>query len=162
MIFKRLKKKITGERTNIKPRGEILIKNGVTGEVLIHEKNLVVNTSREILTLLAGAAQANKEITNVKVGTGTTPASLSDTDLMSAVIISGTTYYKAKTATTYPSSTSVKFEFELNSTEANDNLLTEFGLFDDDDTLFSRVVTAGTWKDATVTSLLIYWTISFE
>ncbi len=161
MIFKKIFKKIKKTFEKIKtPKGRFILKDK-NGKVLIDRKNLVVNSSRFILQRLIGSAQANKELKNLRVGTGTSPASLTDLNLQSGVIISGSSYNKLKTSTTYPTSESVTFHFVLTTTEANGNLLTEFALYDDNNTMFSRVVTAGYYKDST-TTLTIEWTITFE
>ena len=161
MNFKRIFRKITGFFDLVKkPRGRVILKDQ-DGNILFDRKNLVVNSSRFILTKLIGSAQANKEIANLRVGTGTSPASLTDLYLQNKVTIAGASYEKAKTSTTYPTANSVTFSFVLTTAEANGNLLTEFGLFDSNNTMFARVVTAGYYKDAT-TTLTLEWTITFE
>ncbi len=164
MIFKRVFKKIKGFfEVSKKPRGRFVLKDA-NGKILIDRANLVVDGSRWILQRLVGSAQSNKELQNLRVGTGTSPASLTDSSLGNQVDIATSgiePWNKLKTSTTYPTSESVTFHFTLTTGEANGNLLTEFGLYDDNDTMFSRVVTAGYAKDAT-TTLTIEWTITFE
>jgi len=90
-----------------------------------------------------------------KVGTGTTTPSVSDTDLVTPVVISGGSTTKSF-LTGYP----VLDETNLNSTirclllttEANGNSLTEFGIFNNDATkkCFSRAVHTSISKTSSI------------
>ena len=135
--------------------GHFKVTERETGKIVINKENLVVDTSGLILSRLLGAATSTRQITYLEVGTGTTPPSTTDTTLGTSV------FAKLKTTETYPDTKSVKFTFTLTTSEANGYLLTEFGLFDNATTMFSRVVTSGYAKDAT-TTLDIEWTITFN
>lgn len=93
--------------------------------------------------------------TEFAVGTGTTTPAETDTDLDTAVIISGGNYRKAFLSG-YPlfdeANLQVTIRALLTVSEANGNSLTEFGLFNTDGTnkLFSRIVHTAITKDNTV------------
>ena len=88
-----------------------------------------------------------------KVGTGTTAPAATDTDLETAVVISGVSYTKAF-ASGYPTvmeaSKTLTTRCVLASTEANSNTLTEFSIFNTDGTplMFSRDTYTGIVKNA--------------
>ena len=75
--------------------------------------------------------------TKFKIGTATVEATVSDTDLGSAVVISGTDYVKSF-ETNYPAfdynSMTSTIRVRLNTLEANGNALTEVGMFNTDGT----------------------------
>lgn len=97
------------------------------------EKNLVVNGGRNSAARLLGGNGTNKQVTQIAVGTGSTLASLPDSDLTSKFI-------KAIAAVTYPQTGAVQFDFLIDYAEANGMSIREFGLFSADNTLFSRKV----------------------
>ncbi|MCF7861154.1 hypothetical protein K9M79_02825 [Candidatus Woesearchaeota archaeon] len=90
-----------------------------------------------------------------KVGTGTGTPEVSDTDLGTAVIISGGAYIK-DFISGYPildeTNLQATIRCFLNSLEANGNNLTEFGIFNEDGTplMFSRAVHTAINKTSSV------------
>jgi hypothetical protein len=95
-----------------------------------------------------------------KVGTGITTPSVTDTDLITPVIISGISYTKAFEAG-YPDLSETTFNITtrcmLLTTEANGNSLTEFGIVNTDGTplLFSRAVHTAVTKTNTVQAIYV-------
>ena len=95
-----------------------------------------------------------------KVGTGSTTPAITDTDLVTAVVIAGGLYVK-DIAATYPSFDETNFQVTnrciLLTTDANGNNLTEFGLFNKDGTpkCFSRMVFPAIAKTTSVSVVFI-------
>lgn len=113
------------------------------------EDNLIVNVGKQSLARLLGVADADKKVT--KIGFGTSGAATAGTNTSI-----DNEFVKALDGVTY-SGTSAIFEYALETTENNGVTIREFGLFSDDDTLFSRIVRnpinktadirlSGTWK----------------
>jgi hypothetical protein len=102
--------------------------------VLVYEDlNLVVDTGKSSVARLL--AQANtlpqKRLSKIGFGEGTNAPDPNDTGLTNQ-------FTKALDGFSYPDPQSVTFNWSLDFTEANGLKITEFGLFTDDDFLFSR------------------------
>lgn len=121
------------------------------GKLLYNEvaNNLIVNVGKQSLAKLLGSAESNKRVAKIGFGTSGAVTAGANTSIENQFI-------KALDGVTY-SGTSVIFEFALETSENNGVTIREFGLFSNDDTMFSRVVRSpltktpdirlsGTWK----------------
>lgn len=117
------------------------------------DQNLVVNEARTMLAQLVAGDSAGSAITKIGFGVGSTPADPDDTSLSSA-------YVRNLTGHSYPEAGKVRFEFALNTSEANGLTIREFGLITADNRLFSRKVRGGIEKNDDI-SLEGVWTITF-
>lgn len=126
--------------------------NGNVIETYI-DKNLVVNGGRTAVMLLLGAGGTDKQLTQISVGTNGTQPVGTDTAITGA-------FTKALGTVSYPTVSSVKFEFQIGASEANGIAIAEFGLLCDDDTLFARKVREVINKNSDII-LNGAWTISF-
>lgn len=138
-------------------KGEFVLDiiNANTGEVIEHyeDRNLVVNNGRQIVMQLLGSANANKKLAKLAVGTnGTQPVG-------SNTAITGS-YSKNLGAVTYPTISSVRFDWTLGAGEANGMAIREFGILSTDNTLFARKVRELINKNSDII-LSGNWTISF-
>lgn len=136
-------------------RGDFRLEVRRNGELVevFEEKNLIVNGAKNQLARLVGGSGANRQITQIGFGIGTTAASPGNTALTSA-------YTKAVTSVDYPATGQVRFSWALSAAEANGKAITEFGLICADGTLFSRKVRAPIQKESDL-SLSGAWTIIF-
>ena|SRR6478752_7082143 len=126
-----------------------------SGEVIEHyeDKNLVVNGGRQIVMQLLGSANTNKKLSKLAVGTnGTAPAG-GNTAITGA-------YTKNLGAVSYPTISSVRFDWTLGAGEANGIAIREFGILSTDSTLFARKVREVINKNSDII-LNGNWTISF-
>jgi len=126
-----------------------------TGDILekYQDNNLVVNGGRTAVVSLLGAGGTTKQLTKISVGTNGTAPVGTDTDITGA-------FTKSLGTVSYPSISSVKFEFQLGSTEANGIGIREFGIVCSDDTLFARKTREIINKNSDII-LNGSWTISF-
>lgn len=118
---------------NLKGRFELEVVCAHTGKIIEHyvDANLVVNGGRTAVMLLLGAADANKQLTQLGVGTNGTAPIGADTALTGSFI-------KDLGVVSYPTISSVQFAFQLGASEANGIGIREFGLLCEDNTLFAR------------------------
>lgn len=123
-------------KNNISPKGVFALKAfNKEGEcVLVYEDlNLVVDTGKSSVARLL--AQANtlpqNRVTKIGFGDGSNSPDPNDTGLTNE-------YVKALDGFSYPDPQSVSFSWSLDFSEANGLDITEFGLFTEDDVLFSR------------------------
>jgi len=126
-----------------------------TGKIIetYEDHNLVVNGGRTAVMQLLGAGNTSKQLTQLGVGTnGTAPAG-SDSALTGSFV-------KNLGAVTYPTISSVKFDWSLGATEGNGIAINEFGLLCADNTLFARKVRALINKNSDII-LNGSWVISF-
>lgn len=119
----------------LKGRFELNIINAHTGEVIENyvDPNLVVNGGRTAVMRLLGAADANKQLTKLSVGTNGTAPVGTDSAITGA-------FTKSLGAVTYPTISSVRFDWQLGASEGNGIAIREFGLLCTDNTLFARKV----------------------
>ena len=119
------------------------------------DHNLIVDVGRNAVTLLIGGDGAGLSVTKIGFGTGATPADPSNTSLTSGFI-------KAVDAHSYPTQTSVSFQFSLLASEANGLLINEFGLITASGALFARKVrTAGPLTKDNDLALSGSWTLLY-
>jgi len=126
-----------------------------TGEILevYTDNNLVVNGGRTAVTVLLGAGTSGKQLTQIAFGTnGTAPAG-SDTAITGA-------FTKALGTVSYPTISSVKFDWTLGALEGNGLGIREVGILCTDNTLFARKTRALIDKNSDII-LNGSWTISF-
>ena len=140
---------------NLKGIFELQVIDANTGNLIEQyvDKNLVVNGGRTAVMRLLGAGDANKQLTKLAVGTnGTAPAG-ADTAITGAFV-------KALGTVSYPTISSVKFDWTLGASEANGINIVEFGILCTDNTLFARKVRALIAKNSDII-LNGSWTITF-
>lgn len=116
------------------------------GNELIYEdggQNLVVSGGRDAIVRLIGGNGTGKHIVEFGVGEGSTSPVDGDTALTNAFI-------KAVDNITSPTNGTAQVEFTLTETEANTLVITEFGLFCDDGTLFARKVVPAINKTSSI------------
>ena len=126
-----------------------------TGAILekYQDNNLVVNGGRAAVVNLLGAATSGKQLTKLSVGTNGTAPVGTDTAITGA-------FTKLLGTVTYPTISSVKFDFQLGAGDANGIGIREFGLVCTDNTLFARKTRELINKNADII-LNGSWTISF-
>ena len=126
-----------------------------TGEILekYHDNNLVVNGGRTAVVNLLGAATSGKQLTKLSVGTNNTAPIGTDTAITGA-------FTKSLGTVSYPTISSVKFDFQLGAGDANGIGIREFGLVCTDNTLFARKTRELISKNSDII-LNGSWTISF-
>jgi hypothetical protein len=126
--------------------------------------NLVVDEGRTSTTkLIAGdGTYTGKEIDRIHFGTSSTTPTIADT--YTSTFNSTTVANIAISTITYPSATSVKFAWTLDSATGNGNTIREYGLVLDNASLqklYARVVRDAIEKDASI-ELTGNWTITFS
>lgn len=116
----------------LKGKVEIFVMD-LKGNILEHyvDANLVVNSGRAAVMNLLGSGSSAKQLTKLAVGTNGTAPNGSDTAITGA-------YTKALGAVSYPTVSSVRFDWSLGAGEANGMSIAEFGLLCTDNTLFAR------------------------
>lgn len=129
-----------------------VIKNGEVIE-RYEDHNLVVNGGRTAVMQLLGAANSDKQLTQIAFGTNGTAPVGTDSAITGA-------FTKNLGAVTYPTISSVKMEWTLGALEANGTAIAEFGLLCFDDTLFARKTREVINKNSDII-LNGAWTISF-
>ena len=129
-----------------------VIKNGEVIE-RYQDNNLVVNGGRTAVMQLLGAANSDKQLTQIAFGTNGTAPVGTDSAITGA-------FTKNLGAVTYPTISSVKMEWTLGALEANGTAIAEFGLLCFDDTLFARKTREVINKNSDII-LNGAWTISF-
>jgi len=130
-----------------------VFRDGVLIET-VEEKNLIVDGAKGVLSALLGGAVSGKSITKIGFGTNGAPPAAGNTSLTGA-------YVKAVDSVSYPSTSSVRFNFSLGTSEANGTAIIEFGLITADNTLFSRRVRSSAINKASDISFTGTWTITF-
>lgn len=105
------------------------------GRVLLadEDRNMIVNDAKTALALLLGEARADKTIARFGVGVGTASATPADVGLTDA-------YMRPVDGHDYPDPGVVRFLWSLGYGEGNGKIVTEFGLFCGDGSLFARKV----------------------
>jgi hypothetical protein len=142
------------EAINFKGRFELTVTD-LSGNVLEHyvDKNLVVNAGRTVVMQLLGNAPSPKRIAKLSVGTNGTAPDGADTTITNS-------FAKNLTGLSFPTISSIRFDWTLGAGEANGILIKEFGLLCADNTLFARKVREGINKNSDII-LNGNWTISF-
>lgn len=139
---------------NLKGRFEVNIFD-LEGNLLENyvDENLVVNGGRQAVMLLLGSATSTKQLTRLSVGTNGTQPVGTDTAITGA-------FTKALGAVSYPTISSVRFDWTIGAGEGNGIAIREFGLLCTDNTLFARKVREVINKNSDII-LNGNWTISF-
>lgn len=140
--------------SKLKGRFEMFVSD-LSGNIIEHyiDENLVVNGGRTTVMLLLGSASSAKQLTKLSVGTNGTPPVGTDTAITGA-------FTKNLGTVSYPTISSVKFDWTLGAGEANGIAISEFGLLCTDNTLFARKVREVINKNSDII-LTGNWTISF-
>ncbi len=115
--------------------------------------NLIVNNGRTAITRLLGGDAANRSLTKISFGTNNTAPTATDTAITSP-------FTKSLGTVSYPSISSVKYEWTLEANEANGKAITEFGLLCNDNTLFARKTREAINKNSDI-RLVGSWEITF-
>lgn len=117
------------------------------------DENLVVNGGRQAVMLLLGSAASGKQLTKLSIGTNGTAPVGTDNAITNP-------FTKALGAVSYPTISSVRFDWTLGAGEGNGIAIREFGLLCTDNTLFARKVREVINKNSDII-LNGNWTISF-
>lgn len=143
------------EKIDIKGIFRLKIYDAKTGRLIeeYEDKNLVVNGGRTAVTKLLGGEGSGKSLTKIAFGTNSTAPTAADT------LITGA-YSKSLGSVSYPTVSSVRWNWELNDTEANGMAIVEFGILCNDNTLFARKTRDVINKNSSI-RLVGTWEISF-
>lgn len=143
------------ESINLKGIFQLQIIDAKTGRVIENyiDNNLVVNNGRETVMQLLGAGTFNKRLTKIAFGTNGTAPVGADSAITGA-------FAKALGTVSYPTISSVKYDWTLGALEGNGIEIVEFGILSNDNTLFARKVRALISKNSDII-LNGSWTISF-
>lgn len=140
---------------NMQPTGTLVIElKNAQGAVIerFEHQNLIVDVGKQQAARLLGGDVTGRSIDRVGVGTGTSAAAAGNTALSSPVYVTATV--------SYPTATSVQFEYEFGLSDANGMAITEFGLITVAGNLYARRVRAAINKDNTF-SISGTWTIQY-
>lgn len=150
-----MKDKINPGFENLKGVFFLQIICAITGKILetYEDRNLVVNGGRVAVMRLLGAGDTDKQLTQLSVGTNGTQPVPADTAITGS-------FTKNLGAVSYPTISSVKFDFQLGAGDANGIGIREFGILCADDTLFARKVRELINKNSDII-LNGSWTIQF-
>lgn len=133
----------------VKIKGEFFqrIYKIVSGEKILIEKyedkNLVVNLGKQKICKLIANDGVNNYVNSISFGTSIVNPTIADISITDP-------FNKGFTGYTYETDTSVTFEWELLTTEANGKSITEYGLICADSTLFSRKVRGSIEKESDI------------
>lgn len=138
-------------------RGHFLLdilraRDGALIERFEHE-NLIVNGAKDQLARLVAGDAANRHITHIGFGVGTSAAAPTNAGLTSA-------FWKPVANVSYPATGQVAFAWTLGAGEANGMAITEFGLRTAGGVLFARKVRNPIHKSDDLT-LSGVWTLIF-
>jgi hypothetical protein len=139
-----------------RPRGEFIL-NVFRGSELIEQyrdKNLVVDSSKQVLAKLLGGTVTGNSVTQIGFGTSGTAPDVGNTSITNP-------FQKAIDSVTYPATNQVSFNFSLGTGEANGKAILEFGLLTAAGALFARKVRAAALNKDTDITLSGSWVISF-
>lgn len=140
-----------------KPRqGFLSYKVFIRGRLVevVDDRNLLVDNSKTILAHLIAGDTTNRIVTKIGFGTNGTAPVGGDTALTDL-------YSRAIGTITYPTSASVQFAWQLDTSEANGLAIMEFGLVTANDALFSRRTRATALNKTSDMSLTGTWRINF-
>lgn len=145
-------------RENIIASGNVLmtVTDVKSGKIIdqYSGKNLVVNVGKQNVARLLGGLSSGKPITKIGFGEGTTAPAVGNTSLTNA-------FTKDIDSVNYPSAKQVQFVFSLSASEANGMNITELGLFNSSNVLFSRKTRSAIAKTSSVIITGI-WTITIN
>lgn len=118
------------------------------------EKNLIVASSKQMLSRLLGGSVTNNSVSQIGFGTNAASPVAGNTALTNATL-------KNLDSITYPDASSVSFNFSLGSAEANGKAISEFGLLSPNGVLFARRVRSAPLNKESDMSLAGSWIITF-
>ena len=118
---------------------------------VLEDNNLVVISGRTVMSILLAEADSNKKITKLAFANDVSEEDEELTDLANKHIITLDGY-------TYPNDTAVKFNWSLGFGDYNNNVITNYGLYTEDETLFAMKVRPEITKDEFI-ALEGEWTI---
>lgn len=133
-------------------------------------KNLFLDSGRQLLAFAFGFASpiSNFVCKKFAVGTGTTAPNVGDTALEAPINLTDTNSdtvldspFKAIGAVTWPAPFIVHVEMPLGLSDANGYLISELGLFSEDETIFSRLIMLGKINKDSSQSMVLTWRIRF-
>lgn len=127
-------------------RGEFLMRVlDKSGNVIdtFEDHNMIVDLARVAMSRLVGEGEQMKIITRFGVGTNQITATPADTELEDP-------YVNDILGHDYPERGTVRFSWKLGYDEANEKNISEFALFCDDGTMFSRKVRSPIYKAADI------------
>lgn len=129
-----------------------------TGKVLYEyeDKNLVVTLGKTNLVKLMGGDPAGEVIDTIGVGTSNTAAAPGDTALTGAFTKALNT---AGTVNIYTANT-VKFGYQIDTTEANGTTIWEFGLLNTSGVLIARKVLSASIAKTSSFAIAGTWTLT--
>lgn len=104
------------------------------------DKNLIVISGRNTMSKLLGESLNDRRITKIGFADDVSEEDENTTEFSDSYIKSLDNY-------TYPSETSVKFVWSLDFGEYNENVITNYGLFTEDEHLFAMKVRPSITKD---------------
>ncbi len=133
-------------RLNVFVRGELVDE--------YEETNLLVDQGRSNVTRLLGGDGANLQITQIGFGTSGIVPAAGNTALTNQ-------FLKTLTSHSYPTATSVQFNFDLATTDANGLMIMEFGLITASGTLHARKVRSAALAKASDMSLSGSWALLY-
>lgn len=140
------------------PKGHFLLKVFRRGllvpELCVDEPNLIVTGSKAILAALLGGVTANKPVSKIGFGTSGAAPAVGNTSLTGL-------FSKALDGVAFPVAGQVRFDFSLATTENNGMAISEFGLLNAENTLFSRKVRSNPLNKDSDLSFSGSWTITF-
>ena len=127
---------------------------GVGRDEVCLGSNLVVDGGRQLTAYLLGNKSPTSDyvISTFQVGTGTTAPIVADTGMQNSVLS------KAIEGVDYPAPFVLRVEMQLGPSDANGYLLTEFGLFSGNGTLFARKIITG-FNKASSLSPVFFWRV---
>lgn len=153
---------------SVAPKGRLFLffeRNGkpVKSEII---DNLIVTSGRNAMANLLGGQGGDKNVTKIAMGEGATPASASDTGLTNAATVDITdirigTNLEAEDGSTFADARVVQFHFVFSRSVGNGLAVREYGLFCNDDTLFSRIVRDAAFTKTDIDSIRGWWQIQF-
>ena len=129
-----------------------VLKNGRIVKT-ISDHNMVVDVGRIRLAELAAGTKANQHITQIGLGSGSETEDASDISLTNQTLLplSGVTV----------TGRDVRFDFFVDTDQANRLQVHEFGLFCADNTMFSHRVRSGVIEKENDIQLKGYWILHF-
>ena len=129
-----------------------VLKNGRIVKT-ISDHNMVVDVGRIRLAELAAGTKANQHITQIGLGSGSETEDASDISLTNQTLLplSGVTV----------TGRDVRFDFFVDTDQANGLQVLEFGLFCADNTMFSHRVRSGVIEKENDIQLKGYWILHF-
>ena len=134
-----------------KPRGW-----GIERHEIPLGENIFTDSGRQLLAYTFGYASPISDyvVSKFSVGTGTTPAKVSDVSLQNPIEFSPSVTTKLINGVSYPAPFIARVEFALGASDANGYLITEIGLHAGNDALYARRTMTGINKESSFSPTL--------